>query len=155
HVIAAWDDNRPPMLNKSQYNSWQSHMLLYMKGNEHDRTYEDLTKAEKIREACDIRETNIVLQGLPPDVYSLLNHHNIAKDIWDRVKLLTEGLELSLQERESNLYDEFDTFTSKKGETIHLYYLIFAQLINDMNTIGMSMNPLQVNTKFMNHLKPE
>ncbi|GKF34152.1 integrase, catalytic region, zinc finger, CCHC-type containing protein [Tanacetum coccineum] len=41
------------------------------------------------------------------------------------------------------------------GETIHLYYMRFAQLINDMHTIGMTMKPLQVNTKFVNHLQPE
>ncbi|GJV16865.1 hypothetical protein Tco_1362188 [Tanacetum coccineum] len=166
NVIAAGADNRPPMLDKSQYNSWQSSMLLYIQGKEHgkqlydsvingpfqygtievpatptslqstrDRTYEDLTKAEKIREACDIRATNIVLQGLPLDVYSLVNHHTVAKEIWDRVKLLIEGSEFLLQERESKLYNEFDTFTSDKGETIHSHYLRFAQLMNDMNTI--------------------
>nr|GFB69058.1 hypothetical protein [Tanacetum cinerariifolium] len=48
---------------------------------------------------------------LPPDVYRLVNHHTIAKDIWDRVELLIEGSEHLLQDRESKLYDEFDTFT--------------------------------------------
>ncbi|GKD16618.1 retrovirus-related pol polyprotein from transposon TNT 1-94 [Tanacetum coccineum] len=38
---------------------------------------------------------------------------------------------------------------------IHLYYLRFAKLINDMNMIGMTMQPLQVNTKFVNKLQPE
>ncbi|GJU08780.1 putative reverse transcriptase domain-containing protein [Tanacetum coccineum] len=33
--------------------------------------YDDLIDKEKIREACDTRATNIVLQGLPPDVYSI------------------------------------------------------------------------------------
>ncbi|GJY72191.1 hypothetical protein Tco_0475894 [Tanacetum coccineum] len=89
-------------------------------------TYEDLTKAEKIHESCDIRATNIVLQYLPPDVYSLVNYHIVSKEIWDKVKLLIKGSELSLQERESNLYNEFDTFTSEKGETIHSYYLRFS-----------------------------
>ncbi|GJW59412.1 retrovirus-related pol polyprotein from transposon TNT 1-94 [Tanacetum coccineum] len=70
-------------------------------------------------------------------------------------KLLTQGSELSLQERESKLYDDFDTFTSMPGETIHSYYMRLAQLINDMHTIGMKMKPLQVNTKFVNHLQPE
>ncbi|GJW80540.1 hypothetical protein Tco_0144515 [Tanacetum coccineum] len=40
--------------------------------------------------------------------------HTYAKELWDRVKLLMEGSELSLQERESNLYNEFDKFTSEK-----------------------------------------
>ncbi|GJY33963.1 putative reverse transcriptase domain-containing protein [Tanacetum coccineum] len=108
-----------------------------------ERTYDDLTNKEKVYEAYDIRAINIVLQGLPPDVFSLVNHHTIAKEMWDRVKLLIEGLELLFQKRESKLYDKFDTFTSDKGETIHSYYLRYAQLINDMSTIEMTMKPLQ------------
>ncbi|GJX36134.1 hypothetical protein Tco_0247691 [Tanacetum coccineum] len=65
------------------------------------------------------------------------------------------GIELSLQERESKLYDDFDTFTSMPGESIHSYYMQFSQLINDMHMIGMTMKPHQVNTKFVNHLQPE
>ncbi|GKA92132.1 hypothetical protein Tco_0814057 [Tanacetum coccineum] len=61
-----------------------------------DRTYDELTDAEKIREGCDIKATNIVLQGLQQDIYNLVNHHTEAKDIWDRVKLLIEGSEISL-----------------------------------------------------------
>nr|GEV27245.1 integrase, catalytic region, zinc finger, CCHC-type, peptidase aspartic, catalytic [Tanacetum cinerariifolium] len=76
-------------------------------------------------------------------------------DTKDRVKLLIQGSELSLQERESKLYDDFGIFTSMLSETIHLYYMRFAQLINDMHTMGMIMKPLQVNTKFVNHLQPE
>ncbi|GJS29425.1 hypothetical protein Tco_0490045 [Tanacetum coccineum] len=104
-----------------------------------DRTYDELTDAKKICETCNIKATNIVLQGLPQDIYNMVNHHKEAKDIWDRVKLLIEGSEISLQERESKLYDKFDTFTLVSGETIHLYYLRFTQLINDMHSIGMTM----------------
>ncbi|GJY94496.1 hypothetical protein Tco_0510857 [Tanacetum coccineum] len=37
NVIAAGADNRPPMLEKSQYNSWQSRMKLYIRGKEHGK----------------------------------------------------------------------------------------------------------------------
>ncbi|GJU12629.1 hypothetical protein Tco_1135025 [Tanacetum coccineum] len=53
------------------------------------------------------------------------------------------------------LYDEFNKFTSEPGESIHSYYLRFAKLINDMNMIPMSMTPMKINTKFVNHLQPE
>ncbi|GJR92566.1 retrovirus-related pol polyprotein from transposon TNT 1-94 [Tanacetum coccineum] len=119
------------------------------------QTYVDLIDEEKIRESVDIKEANIYLQGLPQDIYILVNHNEDAKQIWDRVKLLIQDSELSLQERESKLYDDFDTFTSIPGETIHSYYMRFAQLINDMHMIGMTMKPLQVNTKFVNHLQPK
>nr|GEW56908.1 ribonuclease H-like domain-containing protein [Tanacetum cinerariifolium] len=85
--------------------------------------YNELTNAEEIREGCDIKAINIMLQGLPQDIYNQVNHHTEAKDIWDIVKLLIEGLEISLQERESKLFDEFHMFTLVPGETIHTYYL--------------------------------
>ncbi|GJX72753.1 retrovirus-related pol polyprotein from transposon TNT 1-94 [Tanacetum coccineum] len=66
-----------------------------------------------------------------------------------------QGTKLSYQERECKLYNEFDKFTSVKGESLYEYYLRFAQLINDMHTIGMTMQQVQVNTKFLNALQPE
>ncbi|GKE46991.1 hypothetical protein Tco_1478249 [Tanacetum coccineum] len=35
NVIAAGAENRPPMLERSQCDSWQSRMLLYIRGKEH------------------------------------------------------------------------------------------------------------------------
>ncbi|GJW71360.1 hypothetical protein Tco_0128277 [Tanacetum coccineum] len=66
-----------------------------------------------------------------------------------------QGTSLSKQERECKLYDEFDKFSHVKGETLYEYYLRFAQLINNMNIIQMTMQPVQVNTKFLNSLPLE
>ncbi|GKC75190.1 hypothetical protein Tco_1125964 [Tanacetum coccineum] len=115
----------------------------------------DLTTEEKLRKSYDIKATNIILLGLPVDIYTLVNHHKTAKYIWDRIKELMEGIKLTIQERESKLNDDFDRFTSEKGESIHSYYLRYAKLINDMNIINMKMTPIQINTKFVNHLQPE
>ncbi|GJZ32099.1 hypothetical protein Tco_0577535 [Tanacetum coccineum] len=90
HMIVAGAENHPPMLDKSMYNSWQSRMLLYIKGKKNK-----LTEQEKLQDDCDVLATNIILQGLPPVVYSLVKHHQAAKDIWDRVNLLMKGTELS------------------------------------------------------------
>ncbi|GKD82258.1 hypothetical protein Tco_1349097, partial [Tanacetum coccineum] len=65
------------------------------------KEYVELTLAEAIQADCDIKAINIILQGLPTKIYSLL-------------------------------YDEFDKFTYKKGETL-----------------------FQVNTKFLNTLPDE
>ncbi|GJR11454.1 hypothetical protein Tco_0794106 [Tanacetum coccineum] len=141
-MIIAGVDNRPPMLDKSMYESWKSRMELYIQ--------------EKLQADCDLKATNIVLQGLPPDVYSLVNHHRVAKEIWDKVKLLMQGTSLSKQQLfNTQKYDEFDKFSHVKGETLYEYYLRFAQLINDMNIINMTMQPVQVNTRFLNSLPPE
>ncbi|GJW36149.1 hypothetical protein Tco_0059069 [Tanacetum coccineum] len=97
--------NRPPMLEKSMYDSWAS--------------------PQQLQDDFDVQATNIILHGLPPYVYALVNHQEVAKDIWDR------------------------------GETLYEYYWRFSQLINDMHTIGMTMQQVQVNTKFLNALPSE
>ncbi|GKB85493.1 hypothetical protein Tco_0957765 [Tanacetum coccineum] len=105
-------------------NSLQNGPLVWPTVVEEDGTtrtkkYEELSVAEKLQADCDLKATNIVLQGLPPDVYAIMNHHKVAKEIWDRVKLLMQGTKLSLQEKECNLYDEFDKFSFVKGETMY------------------------------------
>ncbi|GJV96103.1 hypothetical protein Tco_1547680 [Tanacetum coccineum] len=66
NVIAAGVDIRPPMLEKRTV---EGPGTSTKQASTRPRTYDDLNDKEKIRKECDIRETNIVLQGLPPDVY--------------------------------------------------------------------------------------
>ncbi|GJS46069.1 hypothetical protein Tco_0596190 [Tanacetum coccineum] len=139
HTSIAW---------KSLYDSmWQSRIHLFIKGrNMHNNLQDDL---------CMSRTLNIILPIFPPDVYALVNHQEAAKDIWDKVKMLMKGTELSYQERECRLYNLFDKFAHVPGETLYEYYWRFSQLINDMHTIGMTMQQVQVNTKFLNALPSE
>ncbi|GKB77150.1 hypothetical protein Tco_0944045 [Tanacetum coccineum] len=44
--------------------------------------HEKLSDTEKKRYDADVRATNIVLQGLPKDIYKLINHNIEAKAIW-------------------------------------------------------------------------
>ncbi|GJV39508.1 retrovirus-related pol polyprotein from transposon TNT 1-94 [Tanacetum coccineum] len=144
-VILSGADNRPPMLEKDMYDSWKSRMELYMMNRQHGRMilesvengpliwpsveenrvtrpkkYSELSATEEIQADCDIKATNIILQGLPPKVYAL--------------------------ERECKLYDEFDKFAYKKGETLREFYLRFSLLLNDMNIYNMKLEQFQVNT---------
>nr|GEW29472.1 hypothetical protein [Tanacetum cinerariifolium] len=93
--------------------------------------------------------------GLPKDIYTLINHYTDAKDIWDNVKMLLEGSELTKEDRESQLYDDFEHFRQHKGETIHDYYVWFPKLINEMRNIKMTMSRMQLNSKFVNNMLPE
>ncbi|GKE52209.1 hypothetical protein Tco_1487365, partial [Tanacetum coccineum] len=77
------------------------------------------------------------------------------KDIWDNVKMLLEGSELTKEDRESQLYDDFEHFRQNKEETIHDYYVWFTKIINDMRNIKMTMSRMQLNLKFVNNVLPE
>ncbi|GJZ05983.1 integrase, catalytic region, zinc finger, CCHC-type containing protein [Tanacetum coccineum] len=119
------------------------------------RVFADLSAEDKERYKADIRATNILLQGIPKDIYTLINHFTDAKDIWDNVKMILEGSELTKDDRESQLYDEFEHFCQIKGEPIHVYYVRFTKLINDMRNIKMTMPRMQLNSKFVNNMLPE
>nr|GEU49832.1 retrotransposon protein, putative, unclassified [Tanacetum cinerariifolium] len=99
HMIAIGAKNYPLMLKKSMYDSWPSHMWLYIKekngrimldlinngplvyltieedGHIRTKKYSKLNELEQLQDDYDVQATNIILHGLPPDVYSLVNHH--------------------------------------------------------------------------------
>ncbi|GJY12759.1 integrase, catalytic region, zinc finger, CCHC-type containing protein [Tanacetum coccineum] len=139
YMILSGAENRPLMLDKDLYDSWKSRMELHMQNREHERMilesvkngpliwptveengvtkikkYAKLFDAEKIQADCDMKATNIILQGLPADIYSL--------------------------ERESKLYDAFDKFTYIKGESHHNLpperskFVTDVKLVKDLNT---------------------
>ncbi|GKE57234.1 hypothetical protein Tco_1496419 [Tanacetum coccineum] len=112
-------DNRPPMLEKDMYDSWKSRMELYMMNRQQGpmilkfvengpliwptieenevtrpRKYFKLSVADAIQGDCDIKATNIILQGLPPEVYALVSNHQITKELWERIQLLMQGTSL-------------------------------------------------------------
>nr|GFA01013.1 reverse transcriptase domain-containing protein [Tanacetum cinerariifolium] len=78
------------------------------------KKYSELSTTEAIQADCDVKATNIILQGLPPE-----------------------------QERECKLYDEFDNFAYRKGESLRDFYLRFLQLLNDMNIYNMKPEQFQ------------
>nr|GEX35475.1 hypothetical protein [Tanacetum cinerariifolium] len=158
-TILSGADNRPPMFEKDMYDSWKSIMELYMTNRQHGRMilesvkngpliwpsieenevtrpkkYSELSATKAIQVDCDVKATNIILQGLSPEVYVLVSNHKVAEELWERIQLLMQGTSLTKQERECKLYDEFDKFAYNKGE----HYEQF-----------------QVNTKFLNTLPPE
>nr|GEV18706.1 integrase, catalytic region, zinc finger, CCHC-type, peptidase aspartic, catalytic [Tanacetum cinerariifolium] len=190
-IQCAGSDTRPPMLDRTDFASWQQRIRLYCQGKENGvnilksidegpyhlgtvretlaentegtpqygperpRVYSDLNSEKKDRYNADIWVTNILLQELPKDIYTLINHYTDEKDKYDNVKMLLEGSELTKDDRESQLYDDFEHFRQHKGESIHDYYVRFAKLINDMRNIKMTMSRLQLNSKFVNNMLPE
>nr|GEZ00059.1 hypothetical protein [Tanacetum cinerariifolium] len=159
-IQCAGSDTRPPMLDRTDFASWQQRIRLYCRGKENGvnilmsidegpyqmgtireplaegtegapqlgpeqpRVYSDLSPEEKHRYNVDIQATNILLQGLPKDIYTLINHYTDAK-----------------------------TFGTMR--VLHDYYVWFAKLINDMRNIKMTMSRMQLNSKFVNNMLPE
>nr|GEY47799.1 hypothetical protein [Tanacetum cinerariifolium] len=163
-AILSGADNRLPMLEKDMYDSRKSRMELYMLNRQHGRMileyvengpllwptveenrvirlkkYSELSTTEAIQADCDVKATNIILQGLRPEVYALVSTHKVAKELWERIQMLMQGTSLTKQERKCKLYDEFDKFAYMKGESLRDFYLRFLLLLNDMNIYNMKL----------------
>ncbi|GKB61406.1 hypothetical protein Tco_0917592, partial [Tanacetum coccineum] len=97
YMILSGAENRSPMLDKD---------LMILELVEHGpliwptidengviwtKKYVELSATKKIQADCDMKAINIILQGLPTDIYSLVNHHRVAKDLWEKVQLLMQG----------------------------------------------------------------
>ncbi|GJU83533.1 retrovirus-related pol polyprotein from transposon TNT 1-94 [Tanacetum coccineum] len=76
------------------------------------RKYSELTPVDAIKVDYDVKATNIILQGLPPEIYALVSYHRIAKDLWERIKHLMQGTSLSKQEREGQSTQTFISHTA-------------------------------------------
>ncbi|GJY94881.1 retrovirus-related pol polyprotein from transposon TNT 1-94 [Tanacetum coccineum] len=148
------------MLDRIDFASWKPRIRLYCQGKENGVNIlksidEGPFQMGTIRDTIAEGTEGAQQLGLPKDTYTLINHYTEAKDIWDNVKMLLEGFELMKEDRESQLYDDFEHFRQNKGETIHDYYVRFAKLINDMRNIKMTMSRMQLNSKFVNNMLPE
>ncbi|GJZ11744.1 retrovirus-related pol polyprotein from transposon TNT 1-94 [Tanacetum coccineum] len=129
----AGSDTRPPMLDRTDFESWQQRIRLYCLGKdngenimksitegpfqmgtfiqtpaedaeetegalqlgpERARVFTDLSAKEKERYKANIRATNILLQGIPKDIYTLINHFMTPKDILGQCgRWILEGFE--------------------------------------------------------------
>ncbi|GJS89946.1 hypothetical protein Tco_0772582 [Tanacetum coccineum] len=105
-TILSGAENCPPILEKNMYESWKTIMDLYMMNRQHGRMilesvenglliwptieedgvtrprkYSELTPADAIQADCDVKVTNIILQGLPPEIYALVSNRRIATEL--------------------------------------------------------------------------
>ncbi|GJY84248.1 hypothetical protein Tco_0497624, partial [Tanacetum coccineum] len=118
------------MLEKSMYDSWTSPIRLFIKGKKNGRMMLD---------SIDI--------GLLVYLIVEENRHTRPK----KYPEITEAQQLQ---------DDCDVQATSlilhglppDGETLYEYYWRFSQLINDMHVIGITMQQVQVNTKFLNAL---
>ncbi|GJR33294.1 hypothetical protein Tco_1109526 [Tanacetum coccineum] len=64
-------------------------------GGTRPRKYSELSATDAIQADYDVKATNIILQGLPPEVYALVSNHRIAKELWERIQLFMQGTSLT------------------------------------------------------------
>ncbi|GJS70985.1 uncharacterized mitochondrial protein-like protein [Tanacetum coccineum] len=140
-MIIAGADNRLPMLEKSLYDSWKSRMEHYMKNRENGRMI-----------------LNSVQNG--PLIWPTVTDEDgtTRTKKYEEFLLLKRFKLITITKLPISFFKVFHLMSRLLSIIIKLqkrFGTEFAQLINNMNVINMSMRPVQVNTKFLNSLPPE
>ncbi|GKE51864.1 hypothetical protein Tco_1487020 [Tanacetum coccineum] len=185
-LIDSGANKRPPMLEKGNYILWESRFKRFLdnkleegdqmwcsiKKGPYDRPmipnpnkpteqiFEPLSKmTEGNKKQCiaDVRVMNYLLQAIPNDIYNSVDACKNAKDIWERIKRLMFGSDVTnhVNVRHSRLMDEFEKFPAKEGESLESMYERLTTLVNIMDRNNVHHILVAINAKFLNCLQHE
>nr|GFB66580.1 hypothetical protein [Tanacetum cinerariifolium] len=93
---------------------------------------------EKRVQKIDRLARSLLIQGLPNDIYSLIDSNKTAKDLWDALARNMLGSEYGEQDRKAAVLYEYETFKATKGELLLDTYIRYLQVINDLKKCGYS-----------------
>nr|GEV48972.1 hypothetical protein [Tanacetum cinerariifolium] len=110
---------------------------------------------EKRVQKIDRLARSLLIQGLPNNIYSLIDSNKIAKDLWDALARHMLGFEYSEQDIKAAVLYEYETFKATEGELLLDTYIRYLQVINYLKKCGYFKDNCELNFKFLNNLQPD
>ncbi|GJY01427.1 putative ribonuclease H-like domain-containing protein [Tanacetum coccineum] len=111
--------------------------------------FSKMTESNKKQYIADVKVMNYLLQVIPNDIYNSVDACKNAKDMWERIKRLMFGSDVTSHVRHSRLMDEFDKFAAKEGESLESVYERLTSVVNIMDRNNVRPIPVSINTKFI------
>ncbi|GJS59549.1 hypothetical protein Tco_0654333 [Tanacetum coccineum] len=134
-------NKRPLMLEKGNYIPWESRFKRFLDNKLEDgermwnsiqnapyqrpmvvdltnptipilEPFSKMTEGNKKQYIADVRVMNYLLQAILNDIYNSVDACKNAKEIWERMKRLMHGSEITTHVRHSRLMDKFDKFAT-------------------------------------------
>nr|GEU58114.1 DNA-directed DNA polymerase [Tanacetum cinerariifolium] len=113
------------------------------------------TATEKKTRKIDRLARSLLIQGLPNDIYSLIDSNQTAKYLWDALERQMRGSGYGEQDRKAAILYEYETFKANEGEQLLDTYLRYLQVINDLKKCGYKKDNYELNYNFLNNLQLE
>ncbi|GKB17291.1 retrovirus-related pol polyprotein from transposon TNT 1-94 [Tanacetum coccineum] len=164
-------NDRPLMLEKRNYIPWESRLRRFLdnKLEDGERMWRSIEKEpyerplitdpdddkEKILEPLSkmtesnkkqyiayVKVMNYLLQAIPNDIYNSMDTCKNAKEMWERIRRLMFGSDVTNHARHSRRMDEFDKFAAKEGESLEYVYERLTTLVNIMDRDIVSYDQL-------------
>nr|GEW33373.1 hypothetical protein [Tanacetum cinerariifolium] len=100
---------------------------------------------EKKVHKIDRLARSLLIQGLPNDIYSLIDSNKTAKDLWDGLARHMLGSEYGEQDRKVAVLYEYETFKATEGELLLDTYIRYLQWKQCATMMRQNKNLLDVN----------
>ncbi|GJY45438.1 hypothetical protein Tco_0434501 [Tanacetum coccineum] len=148
-IQSAGSETRPPMLDRSDFVSWQQRIHLYCQGEDNGENIlksidEGPFKMGKFREILVEGKECALHLGLERDrVFA-----NLSPEEKDRFKADIHATNILL-------YQKISTHSSIITLMQKIFGIMFKKLINDIRNIKMTMPKMQLNLKFVNNMLAE
>nr|GFC97940.1 hypothetical protein [Tanacetum cinerariifolium] len=157
---ATGTDNRPPMLEEDDFESWKIQMERYIHGKTNGKyMWKAIQTGNSPRPQVTDQPTEVVLHHIArektDDEYTdaeNLNEQFDIQEIWDSLELLMKGSGKTLERRKEDMFDVYERFRANGNESIQAYFIRFHKLVNDMKVTQIDLPKHQLNTKFVNNL---
>nr|GEY38477.1 retrovirus-related Pol polyprotein from transposon TNT 1-94 [Tanacetum cinerariifolium] len=135
-VITVGSTMRIPLLYRGEYSQWRERFMNYLEEQtDGEEMINSIQNEKKIRK-IDHLARFLLIQGLPNDIYSLIDSNETAKDLWDALERQMRGSEYGEQDRKAAILYEYATFKTIEGEQFLDTYLRYLQVINDLKKCG-------------------
>ncbi|GJR77962.1 hypothetical protein Tco_0090327 [Tanacetum coccineum] len=160
-LVDSGANERPPMLERGNYIPWESRFRRFLdnKLKEQEWMWNSIQNGPYVRQMIPdpdgvVNINGTVKQRLEPLSKMTEGNKKQYIEMWERIKRLMCGSDVTSHVRHSRLLDEFDKF-AKKGESLESVYERLTTLVNIMDRNNVRPISVSINTKFLNCLQPE
>nr|GEV63423.1 hypothetical protein [Tanacetum cinerariifolium] len=154
-VITVGSTMRIPLLYRGEYSQWRERFMNYLEEQTDGEAMINSIQNEKKTRKIDRLARSLLIQGLPNDIYYLIDSNETPKDLWDALERQMRGSEYGEQDMKAVILYEYETFKANEGEQLLDTYLRYLQVINDLKKCGYKKDNCELNYKFLNNLQPE
>ncbi|GKB17317.1 hypothetical protein Tco_1036470 [Tanacetum coccineum] len=154
-LVESGASDRPPILEKGNYIPWVSRFRRFLENKMEDGKWmwcsieKGPYKSPMIPNPDD--------STIPNDTYKYVDACPNAHKMWERIRRLMYGSEVTKKERHSRIMNEFDKFATKEGESLESIYERLTTLVNvmDRNDVRPIKDELcESLLQFEPHVKP-
>ena len=134
-----------PMLTRTNYQDWASHVQCNLEG----MFLWDAVEDEKVERRRDRLALGAMLRGVPGEMHSMLLKKKTVKEAWESLKTMRLGADRVKEVNAQKLLSEFEQIAFKPGETIDDFAIRIQKIATELEGLGEKIEDQRVVKKFL------